>query len=778
MNFLRKGFQKNCKRRMRKECIMGLLVVAFLLAMPCAAQNNKPLNIVKIEVSSQKGLADAGLMMDGSVENDSRWLSEPEENSWIELTLSKEKQIGGVHIYSGYGDNSAIEDFQIQFQKDEVWEEIPSAIIYDNSKTAISIEFDDTKQVKTKKLRINITKSHQNIVRVKEVVIWPYTGTNIPNLSYQSKKEKETENIPSIYINQSGYNIGASKRFTAPTMADDTPFTISTFAGNSMVYQGDINNHIGDFSDFNPLETDIQYQIKAGDEVSFPFYIGNWWLEKVTYQNMINFMIDARHYTGNFEKECKGSFGWRDDHHFAWELHALVTQYLSNPEAYLRMPSQIVYKAPTDSSLWGKLSPYSQDVPDIIKLIHWGADVIISQELTHEHLKAQLAYFLYAWPWLKEWLPEENYQIVKEYTFKVWELNKTDHEYPYDESKGHNLLELKTQIGSTKGALPPGFSVMPNLLLYEVAAREGMNDKEKFFKAAYRQVEWMIKELDWTDPLVTKGQRMSEHLTMAGLAQMFTQYPKRAPEGLKEKVEQWCDIMLSRSDNMWDFRKLSEEQWVPTGSAVTMWNEPGNVLGFPACLLAAMQVVNSEEMKKQMDRLIYSHFDNAFGRNPTGRHCVYSGVEDVEGVDIGWYSFHTGIGQLQGVRFVIEATAKNRHYPYSPKLGNIGWSEGWVNFNTAFNLSMAYLSNRDTEISTVRKGKYYEIKLKVPLNFDYHQQEKVDVWITDNTGKQMKVMLKEDGTNSKYFVGRINRKMKPRKVSYAYGFFSHIAEFK
>lgn len=66
--------------------------------------------------------------------------------------------------------------------------------------------------------------------------------------------------------------------------------------------------------------------VEAGSLVSVPFRIGPNWLKRISYQGAINFMIDSRHYVGNYCKEGRRSFGWRDDHHFGWELHTLVPQ--------------------------------------------------------------------------------------------------------------------------------------------------------------------------------------------------------------------------------------------------------------------------------------------------------------------------------------------------------------------------------------------------------------------------------------------------------------------
>jgi len=341
-----------------------------------------------------------------------------------------------------------------------------------------------------------------------------------------------------IYLNQSGFNLGKPKRFTVPTLPDGTPFQVADKVSGEVVYQGTIEKHIGDFSDFNPRSAN-EFVVKAGRFTSFPFRIGHWWLERVTYQHAVNFMIDSRHYVGTYRKPCVGSFGWRDDHHFAFELRTLVPQYLSNPVAYERMPSQVTYPKP-QTGLWGTLQPYREDAPDVVKLIHWGADVTVTQELTHEFLKGELAYFLYAWPQLKRWLPEQNYRAALRYVLSTWEQSKADREYPYDRSPAHNLFALKTRLGTTKGELPPGHSVMPNLLMYEVARRDKLPDAKKFFDVAYRQVEWMVENLDWEDPQTTKGQRMSEHVTMTGLACFLQLHPDRAPAGLRKKINDWA----------------------------------------------------------------------------------------------------------------------------------------------------------------------------------------------------------------------------------------------
>ena len=105
--------------------------------------------------------------------------------------------------------------------------------------------------------------------------------------------------------------------------------------------------------------------------------------------------------------------------------------------------------------------------------------------------------------------------------------------------------------------------------------------------------------------------------------------------------------------------------------------------------------------KARLEELVWSHFDNMFGRNPVGRHFSFDAPREIEGVEFGWFKFLPGgIGRLAEARFVIDGSPKNGHYPYHPEKGDFGWTEGWIQFNTAFNVSLAYLAWNETEART------------------------------------------------------------------------------
>ncbi|MFC4871783.1 discoidin domain-containing protein [Negadavirga shengliensis] len=709
--------------------IVPIIFCCFLQfsAIPLAAQNDLAQTGQAVASSALEG-NEAARAIDGKRET--LWASgKDDEEPWLMVRLPGATELTRIQVIFGQ-ELAPPQNFHLQYLLNGEWRNIKT--VRDNGSHAADILLE--KELLTDRIRLASGESQSMQVAVFGLFGQPYEDTSA----------METK---AVLVNQSGYNLHRTKRFTAPEIPDHTGFEIRQKNRQEVLYRGKVVEEKGDFTDFNP-RSDKEYVIRVGDEESFPFRIGPYWLERVTYRLMLDFMIGARHYVGNVEEIRPLSFEWRDGDFFNWALQSFVALYLANPGAFERMEVTAPYRdnatfPETYKGLWGALEPYIEETPDIVRLIHWDADVKVSQRLDHEMQKAELAHFLYAWPYLKRWLPQQNFNRVYEYAREVWEKSTVSEHAnsKYDQSPEHNLLALKTRLGTTKGEMPPGFSVIPNLMMYKVAQRENEADAHKYFQAAYRQMEWMIANLDWHDPMTTKGQRMSEHLTMRAFAYFHSQFPDQAPAGLVEKVTGWAGVALSRSDNMWDFRKYDDDDWVPPG-----WNETGNVLGFPAAALAAMSVLGDGDIKDKLEILVWSHMENAFGRNPTGRQFSYKGPEEVEGVDLGWYSRHKGgIGLLEELPFVFDGSPKSFHYPNHPGAGNLGWTEGWVQFNTAFNTSMAYLANYYTEISLEKKNTgQLTIRLKAPLNFHEDQTDSLAMNIRNMLGDSITVVLKEE----------------------------------
>ncbi|SFB60928.1 discoidin domain-containing protein [Algoriphagus aquimarinus] len=761
-----------------KYTYIKLIVFALWLSsisIVHAQQNNLSLTGTASASSSQEGF-NPEKAIDGKTDPSSSWKSNSEDEfSWLMVRLPGATEILRIDL-SLAASSVILPEFKLQIMHNGTWQNVQE--VKGNAQKEISLEL--TKPVLSDRIRFFAETNKE--LAITELAIYG-----------QEYVDSTAMDVKKILVNQSGYNLNRPKRFSAPSLAADADFNVVDQSTGQVVFKGKLTNHVGDFSDFNPLSSD-DYAIVVAEEESFPFRIGVNWMERVSYRNMVDFMIGSRHYLGTTDAIRSLSWAWRDGDFFNWAQQSLVSLYLSNPTAFERM-EQTIHYVPNDSfseeydGAWGALEPYAANTPDIVQLIHWDADVKISHKLEHEMQKAELAYFLYAWPYLKQWLPQQNFDVVYAYLQQTWE-KETVEEYSttkYDLSPTHNLLTLKTKLGTTKGELPPGHSVIPNLIMFEAAKGKGDPEAQKYFDAAFNQLDWMIKNLDWNDPMTTKGQRMSEHITMRAFAFFFSEYPDKSPSGLKAKVAEWAKVAISRSDNYWDFRKFSEDEWTPPS-----WNETGNVLGLPAALFSAMSVLDDQEMKHSLEILAWSHFDNSFGRNPTGRHFSYRGPSEIEGVELGWYSFHKGgIGLLDEVKFVFDGSPKSFHYPNHPEVGDLGWTEGWVQFNTAFNTSMGYMANYYTSITMELQSDELIIKLKASLNFDPTKKEPVNLLLSNSNGQDIWVELVEESPYSEIYIGRFKitkgsvesgakslavKSGDELTVKYGYGFMEKVAK--
>ena len=557
--------------------------------------------------------------------------------------------------------------------------------------------------------------------------------------------------VGQVYVNQSGYDRGAPKRFTAPGVSNTTRFYVvrSSAPADTTPFAGWIRGELGDFTAFNPADTgEFFVRLSTGPQ-SVRFSIGPNWLTKSSAKLALDFLVDARCDIG-CNASCLTGIMFRDDHQFSFEIPTLVNLFFSNPSLWTRYSTEI---APTNS-------------PDIIDLIQWAANTIVTKNCEHTLLKAQLAYYLFAYPWMRPYASPATYQLVRDYAFARWQNDIRNCNY-YDIPHSANLLLVKTEIGTEKGQFPPGATVVPNLMMFEVAKREGRADSLAYFQAAYDQTQWMITSLNWNDSVITKGQRMSEHVTLEGLSYFQEKYPNRAPPGLKTKIEQWAHVMAGRSNNLWDFRKYSPGRWTVFGLVLgTEPNEPGNVAGFPAPAFSASRVLNPGLVLDSLNIMAYSHIDNFFGRNPLGRHFSFKASTYWPGVESGWFSEYAGgNGRLQCVRGVIDGSPKNSAYPYNPA-DTSGYTEGWVAFNTAWASSLAYLAGRTIQIQawdslfidtlqTLGRVTALGVRLRADLDLNYSRTDSALIQVVVSSGDSENIVLRETAVMGGVFQAKL-----------------------
>ncbi|MCC5928663.1 MAG: discoidin domain-containing protein [Cyclobacteriaceae bacterium] len=717
----------------------------------------------KVSASSEETRAIAAI--DG--DHNSFWQSAGSVGDhWISIDLGKEYTIDQVVITRSGG----IQNLDISVWKNGNWQKVFSG---DAKNPLLAFA-----PVSTQKVKISSLNGKQ--VQIYEIQIF------------------EHEPMP-VFVNQVGYDSYKHKGFTAPRASDGSTFTLVGKEDEKVYFTGTITSNKGDFSAFRP--TDVrEYVIQVQDggfkSQSVPFTIAPNIMALVSYPAAMDFMVDVRCWFGDARNynptdqsaDCPHlGVAWRDSHQFSFEIPSLLNMYFANPAAFS------VDRMPPQGSYLGLRHELPPNTPEIVRLIYWAVDIYLRGEVNHTLLKQQLAWFVYAYPWLEEYIPRSVYEEARDYVFGIWGNDQINRWQWHDIDHHGNLFEIYTHYGTGKGQLPPGHNIIPNLMMYEVAKREGRNDAERYFKVAFDQTKWIIDQIDWNDPATTKGQRQGEHVTLTSLVYFLSQYPKSHPKGLMEKIESWARVALSRSDNMWDYRKYSDEKWVIPGiftegqfsNVPTGFNEPGNIAGFPAPALAAASVINNEMLKNRMEVLAVSHIDHVFGRNPTGRHFCFDALIDFPGADLGWFQEYLGgAGLLQQARGVLDGSPKETTYPYNPQAGDPGHTEGWVTFNTAWNTALAYAASYDTkiqvfdaqfgkEIRSIRKGQPIGIQLTAPLDFDVNMDENAYIYVY--SGREvLKIELQETNASGTVFRGILSTEnLNAKSIKCSYGMAWH-----
>lgn len=620
---------------------------------------------------------------------------------------------------------------------------------------------------------------------------------------------------PAVIVNQLGYDIGRSKRATAANIAGGTPFQVINAETKEVAYTGTVEAAYGgegdsavtggiiDFTDLEPDETTSYYITCAGAD-SYVFEIGKNLMYQSTVQQALQFMEETRQ---DYKVGASTGYGWRDSHQFSFELNSLVLQYMANPAAYDNLTGGI---SDADQCVYPELRTQGEDEPDIVWLIKFGAmryyDWGVNKNIQpHILIKEQLAYFLYVYPYISKWVDREFYENVRDYTIAQWGVNSCNKQWYPVSNTNHDLYALQTAFGGLKGSQPPGHSIIPNLMMYEVALRDGLGEDvaQKFFDAAYINCEYLVSDdFDITDPYYNKGQRMSEHVTMEALAYFLELYPDQAPAGLLDTITQWAEANVARTDNLWDIRMavapsdldkgytfhtggnagkpVDQIYWTGAAYAIADGqnpapkNEPGNQGGLQAIAYAASRVLEDEELKAELEIMGTAAIDDLFGRNPTGRAAFYDLTRDFAGGDLGWWTQPTGgYGDLHQCTAVIDANAPESCYPYAPENYNTGYTEGWVAYNTAWNESLAYSSADATDLSVSKtsgkSGEEITITLDAPLNLDDAVVENGYVWVTDASGNAQQVAVTENAAAGTAFTGTYTLSNSTPYITVSYG---------
>ncbi|MCX7007887.1 MAG: discoidin domain-containing protein, partial [Kiritimatiellaeota bacterium] len=210
--------------------------------------------------------------VDGIVSDKSRYLGAGKTDPhWLVVDLGAETWVGSAHLYSGYGGEATLFNFELQSWDGAAWQMIPGTVTKGNTKTVQAVVFE--KPVKTAKIRLLATQCHQHVLRLKEITLWapqvdggtPPLGTGVqildeaaPEVGLNIKTEFDAH---PVMVNQSGYNLDWPKRFTAPLAKAEAEFIITPADGSNVLYSGKVLGGVGDFTDFRPAVTGQEYVI-------------------------------------------------------------------------------------------------------------------------------------------------------------------------------------------------------------------------------------------------------------------------------------------------------------------------------------------------------------------------------------------------------------------------------------------------------------------------------------------------------------------------------------
>lgn len=481
-----------------------------------------------------------------------------------------------------------------------------------------------------------------------------------------------------IFVNQCFYDIGKPKRATCPNMSDGTPFFVVDTLTKKNVFHGKCKDQVIDFSLMN---IEGLFYIECGGRKSYDFKVGNNALYEGQISQALSFMEQSRQDT--FDVGYSTGYAWRDSHQFSFEVQSLIDLYTSNKE-YFDGLEWNVYKA--NECEYQDLRV--QKEPNIIWLIKFALKRYYEWNVTsgvtlHALIKSQVADFLYHFDGLSEWFTEDYYSTIKNWLESIWEVSTTNKSW-YDEFTTQNLLIAQNKVGTVKGAMPVGYGVIPNFQMYSITG------EEKYLNAGQSNIEFVCS-LDFTDGANTKGQRMSEYVCMDAMMFVYENYLNYAPTNLLEKIEEYIDVIISNSDNLWDFRKYNETYYTHGIINNKEINEVGNVLGLPFIIFRYLPICKDNEKTERLLQIAISAFDNAFGRNPMNRCFCYTAKSEFDGADKGWIErYKGGAGNLSWCAGVMDGAPKNDSYPYNPD-ADTGYTEGWVAFNTDWNRSLAWL---------------------------------------------------------------------------------------
>lgn len=602
-----------------------------------------------------------------------------------------------------------------------------------------------------------------------------------------------------VLVNQAGYNLGEAKRFTVPGAPDGTTFRVRRYLApgpgevgwrvGEVMYEGTISEHSGYFSDFDPISVEDQYVVEVdGHGTSYPFWIGDHLMEKLSSRLAYQFFIDVRGATDleSFDPTLVAGGGpSRDGGGYTLETVFETLLYASNPALFDRWTDEL---APDTT-------------PDLIDLILWHAafshrfleyngptahrpyDVgypgTTLQSYDYQNHLDQLAAVLAAYrPFLHRYMDESTYREYRRSVLDRWEAYDR-HRVVRNWIRSRKWIDEGWQEFSEMGNAY-GQAVFRNLFMYLAESHEPDGQAEKFLRYAREAATDIVRNWDFDNPRHMWAMRNAEHITPQALAFFIMVAPGEAPAGTREKLQAWRDYVMARTDNLWQYRTHDGEEWAHPRS-----KEVGTVAGLGGSMFAVASVLGDEKLRE----IGWSQVNFVFGLNPVAAHLSARTEERTgragywDGVERGWPdAWGKGAGMLYEVRGALDGSPIDAAFPFHPEAyagadkGDahaVYASEGWAVTNRAWMSTVAFStlgshslrlldSAGETAVGSVARGDSLRVELRAALNQDYgdpeelipsHDDARESGWVEVrlNQGAARRIAVRETGPNTGVF---------------------------
>jgi hypothetical protein len=635
-------------------------------------------------------------------------------------------------------------------------------------------------------------------------------------------------------VNQAGYNLGEAKRFTCPGAADGTPFRIVRLPGGDPVFRGAVHDSVGDFSSFEPAASTEEYAVDVdGFDRSVPFLVADHLFERTSSRLAYQFFIDVR---GGFTPHLSpanvtGGGPSRDGGGQGLEATFEGLLYASNPALFDRWTGELRGSAdrmwadppdvgsdseprlllPNDGGL-----PWSS-APDLIKLTLWHAEFAYAnhkytgrtggfesradgyegwvrqygyddrslQKFDYQNLLDQLAAVsAYYHAFLQPYMTRGTYEKYRRVCLELWEKYDRHKEVRYWVKSRKWIDEGRLEFNEQGNALGQG--LLRNLLMYLGEREEPNGQAARFLGYARACAEDIIRSWDFGNPVHTWRARNAEHIAPQALALFLLAAPDQAPPGTKEKLAAWRDYIVSRTNNLWQYRTHDDREWAHPKS-----KEVGTVAGMGGAVFAVAAALRDPQLRA----IGWSQVDFVFGRNPAGAHLGNKSRLRVAmdgfwpGVEVGWpHPYVFGTGELGPVRGALDGSPTDAAFPFNPSeaasadrpgvYGTEGWSitnRAWMSTVTFSTLGSHAIRFMDPQTgATIQKPKPDippRVELRAALNMNPERVE--TAWIeVQRDGGISRQLVTETGVNTGLFATDVTVPAGLKTLTVSYG---HLA---